>query len=146
MSSDSHQQLQEIEPRDLIEEIAQNSGGDTISDQEVSIINAALTRIEALIDAENEALAHNKPVDLEETAFRKNNAMLELERAGEMVTPDNLPTQIADRLAKLRDSVEMNLKLLSAQLDAVRSVSDRISSKIRELESDGTYGLDDGKF
>ena len=102
-------------------------------------ISKCIGRIEHLLHLENEALVGRGDVDLEESAYLKGKAMLDLDRVSKVVGPENLPSEIVARLQALQDELNTNMKLLTTQLDAVRDVTDIVSRVMKDYESDGTY-------
>ncbi|KZL17769.1 hypothetical protein PsAD2_02886 [Pseudovibrio axinellae] len=102
-------------------------------------LSKSINRVDALLEAENGALLGKDDIDLEESAYLKGRAMLDLDMAGKVVGPENLPSEIVVRLQDLQEKLTVNLKLLSTQLNAVRDVSGILSKVMKEQDSDGTY-------
>jgi len=109
-----------------------------LPDDYLALANS-IGRIETLVDAENHSLIGDQDLDLEESAYLKGRAMLELDKAGKAVGSENLPSEIVVRLQTLQEKLNLNMKLLTTQLDAVQEVSGQLSKVMKEQESDGTY-------
>ncbi|MTI16757.1 hypothetical protein E1162_05855 [Rhodobacteraceae bacterium RKSG542] len=117
-----------------------------VSNEDVVAINSILSRVEALVEEEIAGLTNQGKSDLDDTAYRKYSAMLELEKVSEIIRPENLPSETVERLQTLKDRLQFNMRLLDTHLTAVRNVSESISSRIREIESDGTYDATAGHY
>ncbi|MDD7908992.1 hypothetical protein PUV47_03625 [Pseudovibrio exalbescens] len=115
-----------------------------ISSQDLARLEAIIARAEQVIEEEIDAISTHKPYNMEEASFRKSKVMLELERAGESISMDDLPSAVVERLQNLQERVALNLKLLSTQLDSVKDLSGKLASAIREMDSDGTYDASAG--
>lgn len=133
--ADTHQQLTQAEPAQV---------GRYMSWQEYARLEAIIERAERVVEEEIRAINAHEAFDLEEAAYRKSKVMLELERVGETVALDDLPSALVDRLQNLRERVALNLKLLSTQLETVRDLSSKLTDAIREIDSDGTYDASAG--
>ncbi len=112
---------------------------DYILPQDYIALSKSIDRIDTLLNSENEALIGKHDIDLEESAYLKGRAMLDLDLAGKAVGPENLPSEIVVRLQDLQEKLSMNMKLISTQLNAVKDVSDLLSKVMKEHDSDGTY-------
>lgn len=99
----------------------------------------ALERLELAVDGETDALARHARADLADFNQRKSVGLLELSRAVRGLHPAELTTQIAPRLASLREKLARNSTVLKMHLDAVSEVAGIVSGALREAESDGTY-------
>ncbi|ACA20776.1 conserved hypothetical protein [Methylobacterium sp. 4-46] len=102
---------------------------------------ASLTRLEATIDEETEALLTRRPIDQDEVNRRKSQSLLELTRLArhrdEPADPD-----LAACLTRLRDKLARNQEVVALNLRAVEEVSEVIAGALRAADSDGTYGPD----
>lgn len=99
----------------------------------------AVDRLCELLDRETAALQARQPADLQEFNDRKNQALLELSRLASGFSTSTLEEHFADRLAILREKLELNRSVLKMHIDAVHEVSEIVAGAIREADSDGTY-------
>lgn len=100
---------------------------------------SVLTRLEALLDDEIDALATLRPYDYDEASRQKSRALLELVRAqvGEVdVAADAV---LAKRLRQMREKLVRDRDLLALNLEASREVSGILSDVLRDADWDGTY-------
>lgn len=124
---------------DLPEKLEETSASNYVPPEDYMAISKCIGRIEHLLHLENEALVGRGDVDLEESAYLKGKAMLDLDMVSKSVGPENLPSEVVVRLQALQEELDTNMKLLTTQLDAVRDVTDIVSRVMKEYESDGTY-------
>jgi hypothetical protein len=93
-----------------------------------------------LIDEETLLLRRFATVDVREFNRRKQQGLLDLDRALRALRGHPLPQDASESLADLRKRLEGNLAVLSLHLDAMTEVAELIKTSIRNAESDGTYG------
>ncbi|MGI4764068.1 MAG: hypothetical protein ACRYGP_03215 [Janthinobacterium lividum] len=105
----------------------------------VSAFLAVVDRVEAVLDAETQALTRQIPSDMTEFGNRKRQGLLEMSRALRAAVAEGPRADIRDRLTRFAAKLERNRTVLGAQLLAVREISDIIAQTLREAESDGTY-------
>lgn len=99
----------------------------------------AIQRLAVVVDQETAALRDLKAVDLNDFSNKKNQALLELDRA--MRTRDGASADAAVQasLADLRAKLERNRRALKVHLEAVHEIVSILSDAIRAADSDGTY-------
>jgi flagellar biosynthesis/type III secretory pathway chaperone len=102
------------------------------------IINS-IERLEETIDAETAALLSHSFGDQQEFNRRKSQSLLELSRLARGLRKDAVTPELARRLQRLRDKLEINNSVLEMNLRAVQEVADIVSKAIQSSESDGTY-------
>ncbi|SDQ93181.1 hypothetical protein [Pseudovibrio sp. Tun.PSC04-5.I4] len=139
LSAAEHTQLIPHETKPVASKTDHTDADAYVLPEDFLALSKSIARVEVLLDAENEALVGNGSVDLEESAYLKGKAMLELDLAGKIVGPANLPSELVVRLQTLHDKLASNMKLLSTQLNAVKDVSGLLSRVMKEQDSDGTY-------
>ena len=100
---------------------------------------AVVDRVEAVLDAETDALTRQLPSDMTDIGNRKRQGLLELSRALKSAAAAGPRAEIRDRLARFARALERNRAVLGSQLLAVREIADIIGHTMREAESDGTY-------
>jgi hypothetical protein len=108
------------------------------------LTQAALQRLEKVLDQENEALAAFDSRNLGDFSRIKTQTLLELQRSVVALDPDNAPPELRQLLTTLQQKLELNRWLLLLHLEAAREVTTVITSAIREAESDGTYSRNSG--
>jgi hypothetical protein len=101
-------------------------------------IERAIEYLGAVIDQETHALRARAHVDLTEFNNRKNQGLLELNRALRSLDP-TAGKSMAPRLAELRAKLDVNRALLKTHMEAVREVASVVAEAIRDSDSDGTY-------
>jgi hypothetical protein len=102
-------------------------------------VDRAIEYLGALIDQETNALRTRAAIDLAEFNNRKNQGLLELNRALRALDRSSAGAWIAARLAGLRTKLDANRALLQTHVEAVREVAGVVADSIRDSESDGTY-------
>lgn len=107
--------------------------------QEGPRLEAAVQRLEDIVEQETAALRGRKVIDLKDFNDRKNHALLELSRALKHLKPGPEDAGLLHQLGGLRTKLEANRVVLKMHLEAVREVSATLSDAIRDAESDGTY-------
>lgn len=101
-------------------------------------LDRAIEYLGAIVDQETEALRTHAMIDLAEFNNRKNQGLLELNRALRGFDAGTA-SRVGPRLADLRAKLDVNRRLLKTHLDAVREVASVVSEAIRDSDSDGTY-------
>ncbi|WP_407527425.1 flagellar protein FlgN [Methylobacterium oryzisoli] len=99
---------------------------------------ASLTRLEATIDAETDALSAQAAIDQEAFNRRKSQSLLELTRLARRDDALADPA-VAACLMRLRDKLARNQEVVALHLRAAEEVSEVITGALRAAESDGTY-------
>ena len=102
-------------------------------------VDRAIDYLAATVDQETNALRTRAHVDLAEFNNRKNQGLLELNRALRGIDAATAGLALASRLADLRAKLDVNRTLLKTHMEAVREVASVVSDAIRDSESDGTY-------
>ena len=102
----------------------------------------ALGAIERLTDAisrETQDLMGPGPVDYRAHLQRKSQGLLELSRLEPALASHRGHPRLRVALSDLIAKLEANFKLLSARLNAARTIAEVVSRAISEGQSDGTY-------
>ncbi len=108
----------------------------------------AVDRIERLLDQEATLLVRHEIGALRELNIKKNQSLLELSRAIQALHGVDHSCWRSDPrtlLARLREKLEANRKILDIHMKAAREVTLVIARAIEEHESDGTYGAGAGR-
>jgi hypothetical protein len=104
-----------------------------------SAFEKCIERLEDVVDQETAALRRRSHADLGEFSNRKSQGLLELSRSLKFFQAAPPSNAVLERLAGLREKLDVNQAVLKLHLDAVREVSAIVSDAIRDSESDGTY-------
>ncbi|KZK81902.1 hypothetical protein PsW64_02492 [Pseudovibrio sp. W64] len=140
MIDSEHKELVPHEEKPVVQDTGQLDDTDAyILPEDYIALSKSIGRVDKLLSTENEALVGKGDIDLEESAYLKGRAMLDLDMAGKAVGPENLPSEIVVRLQELQEKLAVNMKLLSTQLNAVKEVSGLLSQVMKDHDSDGTY-------
>jgi hypothetical protein len=102
-------------------------------------IEQAMQRLTGVVEQETAALKDHTAIDLNEFSNRKNQALLELNRAMRVLGNAPLSEAAAASLGDLRAKLALNCAALKVHLDAVREISNILADAIRDADSDGTY-------
>ena len=103
----------------------------------LELIEAALKRLEKVLDEENAALSDPGSRGLDGLCRTKTQCLLELQRSPEL---SGLHDDGLEALLKaVRKKLEVNRWLLFLNLEAAREITAVIVSALRDEESDGTY-------
>jgi hypothetical protein len=108
-------------------------------DVSVATILPVLERLRAAVEAENQEIAARGRVDYRAHTQRKNQGLFELAKLKGLIERARHHPVIAAAFADLAGKLDVNRRLLAAQLRAARTVADIVSRAIRENQSDGTY-------
>lgn len=98
-----------------------------------------IDRLETVVDQETTALRNRSHANLREFNNRKSQGLLELSRSLKFFQTAPPSNAVLERLAGLREKLDVNQAVLKLHLDAVREISSTMSDAIRDAESDGTY-------
>jgi len=102
-------------------------------------IDRAIEYLGIIVDQETNALRTRAAVDLAGFNTKKNQGLLELNRALRALDAGATSRSVASRLADLRARLDVNRALLKMHLEAVREVASVVADAIRDSDSDGTY-------
>ena len=102
-------------------------------------IEQAIQRLAVVVDQETAALKDHKAIDLNDFSNRKNQALLELNRAMRMLDGASPSGAVRASLGSLRAKLELNRAALKVHLEAVHEISSILADAIRAADSDGTY-------
>ena len=97
-------------------------------------------RVTQLISEETRSLARFQATDLRGNNRRKQQGLVDLDRALRGLRGSPLPPEADAAIVELRRELDDNLHVLSLHLGAMSEVADLIAEAIRGVDSDGTYG------
>ncbi len=101
-----------------------------------------LGRLDALLDAENNALGSDPAFDVAASNVSKSRCLYELTTLTRQVPPEAIARAHGNRLRVLHDKLERNSRKVKAHLEAVREVTDLLREAAIEAEGDGTYSAE----
>jgi hypothetical protein len=104
-------------------------------------LEKAVRRLEEAVEQETAALRNRTAIDLNEFNQRKNQGLLELDRALRLLNGAPPNEEMKGALRMLRQKLDANREILTTHIEAVREVAAIIAEAIRGAESDGTYSF-----
>jgi hypothetical protein len=108
-------------------------------DRALAALLPVLDRLRAIVEVENQELTRGAAVDYQGHSQRKNQVLLELTRMKVSLASARANPAAASALADLSAKLDLNQRLLGAQLKAARTIASIVARAIREGQSDGTY-------
>jgi len=118
-------------------------------DRALAALLPILDRLRAVVEQENQELRRGAVVDYQGHSQRKNQVLLELTRMKVSLASARVNPKVAGSLTDLSAKLDLNSRLLGAQLKAARTIASIVARAIREGQSDGTYSpypwRDDGR-
>lgn len=105
-------------------------------------INGVLTRLEAVIDAENAALGTDPKFDLKKSNAVKSRCLYDMTMLFRSVRPSDLDDRHKAHLKTVEQKLSINSRKVHAHMQAVREITDMIKETVAAHEADGTYSAD----
>ncbi|MEM5471563.1 hypothetical protein WNZ14_07480 [Hoeflea sp. AS60] len=105
-------------------------------------IIGVLSRIEAVIDAENAAIGSNPNFDLVRSNSIKSRCLYDMTVLFNGVRPGELEPEHQTHLETVRSKLKINNLKLKAHMEAVRDIAEMIKETVSAWEADGTYSED----
>lgn len=107
-------------------------------------LGQVFSRLEAILDAEREALEQGQMSGLDEITRRKSQCLLDLTRLSRALDVEALATgaseaALREELVRVRAKLADSEALLKRYVDAAREVTSLVADSLRASESDGTY-------
>jgi len=102
---------------------------------------AAVTRLEAVVDAETEMLKQGHPIDLGDMTARKSRGLYDLSRALRHIDISSERKVLEEPMRGLRQSLERNQAVLANHLRAVGEIAALMRKAVEMDETDGTYSI-----
>ena len=109
------------------------------SDGAAGAVLPILQRLLVVVDAENRQLSERRRVDYQAHSQKKNQGLWELMRVRAALENARANAEVSAALSDLCEKLEINRRLLKAQLRAAQTVAGIVARAIREGQSDGTY-------
>lgn len=105
-------------------------------------IQGVLSRLEAVIDAENAALGVDRNYDLSRSNALKSRCLYDMTVLFKQVQPEQLNPDHRSHLQSVRTKLDVNHAKVLAHMEAVREIAEMIKKTVAESEADGTYSAD----
>ncbi|OCW56170.1 hypothetical protein [Hoeflea olei] len=108
-------------------------------------INGVLTRLEAVLDAENDGIGSDRGFDLKQSNALKSRCLYDLTVLFRSLAPADLDADQKQLLATVKAKLDLNQLKARAHMEAVRDIADMIKQTVTASEADGTYSADQFK-
>jgi len=105
-------------------------------------IIGVLSRLEAVIDAENAAIGTDPDFDLARSNSIKSRCLYDMTMLFNGVRPGNLEPGHKQHLETVQAKLKVNSLKVKAHLEAVSDIADMIKETVAAWEADGTYSAD----
>lgn len=105
-------------------------------------IFGVLSRLEAVIDAENAAIGTDSGFDLTRSNSIKSRCLYDMTMLFNGVRPENLEPEHKNHLESVRAKLEINNLKVKAHMEAVSDIAYMIKETVAAWEADGTYSED----
>jgi len=105
-------------------------------------IIGVLSRLEAVIDAENAAIGTNPDFDLNRSNTIKSRCLYDMTMLFNGIRPDDLEPEHKEQLETVRAKLKINHLKVEAHMEAVRDIAEMIKETVAAWEADGTYSAD----
>ena len=102
-------------------------------------VTKVLGRLDAILDAENNALGTDPDFDVNASNIHKSRCLYELSLLKKAVPPQQMSRSHGQTLRVIHEKLERNTTKVKAHLEAVRRVTDLLRDAAQEAEADGTY-------
>lgn len=105
-------------------------------------IIGVLSRLEAVIDAENAAIGTSTSFDLVRSNSIKSRCLYDMTMLFNGIRPGDLEPEQQTHLETVRAKLKINNLKVKAHMDAVRDIAEMIKDTVAAWEADGTYSED----
>ncbi|KGF69153.1 hypothetical protein LL06_12555 [Hoeflea sp. BAL378] len=105
-------------------------------------VNGVLSRLEAVIDAENAAIGSDRRFDFKQSNALKSRCLYDMTVLFRVVKPSDLDEQQKNLLATVKAKLDRNQLKVRAHMEAVRDIAEMIKATVTASEADGTYSAD----
>jgi hypothetical protein len=105
-------------------------------------IIGVLSRLEAVIDAENAAIGTDSGFDLVRSNSIKSRCLYDMTMLFNGVRPGDLQPEHKTHLETVRAKLKINNLKVKAHMEAVRDIAEMIKETVSAWEADGTYSED----
>ncbi|MEM5494487.1 hypothetical protein [Hoeflea sp. AS16] len=108
-------------------------------------IIGVLSRLEAVIDAENAAIGADPEFDITRSNTIKSRCLYDMTMLFNGIRPEDLEPEHKAHLETVRAKLQINNLKVRAHMEAVRDIADMIKETVAAWEADGTYSADQFK-
>ena len=105
-------------------------------------IIGVLSRLEAVIDAENAAIGTDPDFDLNRSNTIKSRCLYDMTMLFNGIRPEDLEPAHKQQLETVRAKLKINHLKVEAHMEAVREIAEMIKQTVAAWEADGTYSAD----
>ena len=105
-------------------------------------IIGVLSRLEAVIDAENAAIGTDPDFDLARSNSIKSRCLYDMTMLFNGVRPGDLEPEHQNHLETVRAKLQINHLKVKAHMEAVNDIAEMIKKTVAAWEADGTYSAD----
>lgn len=105
-------------------------------------IVGVLSRLEAVIDAENAAIGQDPDFDVSRSNSIKSRCLYEMTMLFNGIRPDDIEPEHRQHLETVREKLKINNIKVKAHMEAVRDIAEMIKETVAAWEADGTYSED----
>jgi len=105
-------------------------------------IIGVLSRLEAVIDAENAAIGTDPKFDLVRSNSIKSRCLYDMTMLFNSVRPGTIEPEHKGHLETVRAKLSINNLKVKAHMEAVREIAEMIKETVAAAEADGTYSED----
>lgn len=105
-------------------------------------IVGVLSRLEAVVDAENAAIGQDPDFDVSRSNSIKSRCLYEMTMLFNGIRPDDLEPEHKQHLETVREKLKINNIKVKAHMEAVRDIAEMIKETVAAWEADGTYSED----
>ena len=105
-------------------------------------INQVLGRLDAILEAENNALGTDPEFDVAASNASKSRCLYELTTLTNLVPPERIARSHGTVLKSLHSKLERNNIKIKAHMEAVREVTELLRDAAIDAEADGTYTME----
>jgi len=102
-------------------------------------IVGVLSRLEAVVDAENAAIGNDPKFDLVRSNSIKSRCLYDMTMLFSSRRPLELDPEHKAHLETVKSKLQINNTKVKAHMDAVRDIADMIKETVAAAEADGTY-------
>ena len=105
-------------------------------------VNGVLSRLEAVIDAENAAIGSDSRFDFKQSNALKSRCLYDMTVLFRGIGPADLDEQQKSLVQTVKAKLDRNHLKVRAHMEAVRDIAEMIKQTVTASEADGTYSAD----
>ncbi|KQQ38172.1 MULTISPECIES: hypothetical protein [Rhizobium/Agrobacterium group] len=109
-------------------------------------IKTVLSRLEMIIDNENDRIGRDSGFDLKVSNAHKSRCLYELTTLFRGPDVKETSAPYLGQLQGLKKKLKLNAQRVEAHLEAVRAVADILKNAVKDMDADGTYSEHQFRF